>query len=139
MTQHITQEQAVELAHDIPRGNLNYRHTVLNDDEVLALCNAAIQWDREQRAKELPELPEVTTFDQDIDGTMEPVEDGAWVRSEVFYNQLKADRLHVAAHAREKALSEVKDLCTGRKANDRWFCETRWDLDKAIDALKVGK
>ena len=47
--QHITQEQANELA---AKELFKSR-----DAFVLYLCNAAIQWDRDQRAKELPVLP----------------------------------------------------------------------------------
>jgi len=57
-------------------------------------------------------LPEITTFEFAMDGEMEPVEDGAWVRSEVFYahvEALGAEREALAAKLKELDKQITKD------------------------------
>lgn len=105
MTQHITKEQAVALS--IKSGD---EFAIHETEFYTNLCNSAIQHYIDQRAKDLPVLREVTTFDQGMDGSMEPVEDGAWVRSDVFYDHITAYGAACAVHAREQVLEEAKQL-----------------------------
>jgi hypothetical protein len=88
MTQHITQEQAVELS--IKSGD---EFAIHEAEFYTNLCNAAIQHYIDQRAKDLPELP-----DHPEPRTMK------WSALEI--EAIQAYGLQCAAHARERALSD---------------------------------
>ncbi len=66
------------------------------------------------QAKDLPVLPDVTTFEPDMDSYMEPTENGRWVRSDDYYSKVEAYGQQCAAHAREVALSEAIDAALSK-------------------------
>lgn len=86
-TQHITQDQI-----DAEVSKLDPIFLDAPNGFLLSFASAAIQWDREQRAKELPVLPHAY--------------DSRWDENEV-----KAYGEACAAHAREVALEEAMRVC----------------------------
>ena len=89
MTQHITPEQAVALARGVYSDSFDW-------SEAHDLCNAAIQHYIDQRAKELPVLPEPN------------VPEGDWFVLDCYIKEYaKAYGQQCAAHAREVALEQA--------------------------------
>lgn len=120
MTQHITQEQATELAVALP-GSLS------SEAFMRALCNSAIQRYIDQQpllndyvdkcikdhmnklGKELPVLPEPYFGSGRYLGV-------AGLRGAYTPTQIQSYGLQCAVHARELALSEAKDVILGFQA-----------------------
>lgn len=116
--QHITQDQAVQLT---GRTCQFSKWNLVSGEQIHDLCNAAIQWDREQQAKELPVLPELDADDQQ------------WLSNNPNTNTIVAfirgyatgHGQQCASQAREKALREVLDLCAALKENSLEYVTDR--------------
>jgi len=105
MKQHITQEQAVELAVAATvltkYQMLDMKPHELAKSCVHDLCNAAIQSYLDQQAKDLPVLPEPN------------VPEGDWFERDCYIKSYaQAYGQQCAAHAREVALEEAAELCS---------------------------
>ena len=106
MTQHITPEQATQIAAQFAE----------DEDYETNICNAAIQWDRDQLAKELPVLPEHITDVLVITG---PSTHKHMQAGQYYYttSQAQAYGQQCAAHARELALNEAIAICRRNAQN----------------------
>lgn len=133
MTQHITQEGAVALARKVAASNgdtLKYVPEKETIELLHGLANAAIQYYLDQRAKELPVLPEWSK--QDNLGGLVPSEIRMSMRD--FGQQC-------AAHARELALSEAKLVAKTTCHHEstefaNGFNMAALNIESAIEALK---
>jgi hypothetical protein len=106
MTQHITQEQAVELS--IKAGD---EFAIHEAEFYTNLCNAAIQHYIDQRAKDLSELPPTKLY-KDANGVLHPT--AAHCRTTA---EMEAYGQQCAAQARELALSEAIAICRRNAQN----------------------
>ena len=122
MTQHITQEVA-ETIRESCYGQSNL------SEFYRAMMNAAIQWDRDQRAKDLPELPD-------------PYGIGAYPYPDTFTRaQTFTYGQQCAAHAREMALNEAKLVAKTTCHHEstefaNGFNMAALNIESAIEALK---
>lgn len=128
MKQHITQEQAVELA------SLHTRYDMVEHSlhGLHAFAEAAIQHYLSEQAKELPWLPDHITDVLVITG---PSTHKHMQAGQYYYtaDQLQAYGQQCAAHAREVALEEAAEVC-----DDFDVCDPE-RIAYAIRLKKVGK
>ena len=130
MTQHITQEVATQIAAQFAE----------DEDYETNICNAAIQWDRDQLAKELPVLPEHITDVLVITG---PSTHKHMQAGQYYYttSQAQAYGQQCAAHARELTLSEAKLVAKTTCHHEstefaNGFNMAALNIESAIEALK---
>ena len=118
-TEHITPEQAVELA---DRSGLLGCELSEFEGKLHAFALAAIAWGREQRAKELPVLPEP---EYRLSPDSEP--------SLYDHYDMQAYGAACAAHAREMALSEAAMVAAAT------VCDTHIPTGVKIHGSRAGK
>ena len=123
MTQHITQEQALEL---VKKANNEWAFTSPQERDM-GLCNAAIQHCIDQQAKELPVLPAQVSARLWIGPHWVEGNEMQYVYSEdgdgePLYTdkQLQAYGAACATHAREMAISETVSIAYGYADNLTW-------------------
>jgi hypothetical protein len=118
MTQHITQEQATQIAAQFAE-DATYEFNI---------ANAAIQHYLDQRAKDLPELPPTKLY-KDANGVLHPT--AAHCRTTA---EMEAYGQQCAAQARKLALEEAKSLIS--KLDAMVVSLKPYEIVNAIEALK---